>query len=32
MLARFAGNAFKVELARRTLAAVLRQLTEGDRS
>jgi xanthine dehydrogenase YagS FAD-binding subunit len=27
-----AGNAFKVELARRTLAAVLQQLTEGDRS
>ncbi|MGZ4194830.1 MAG: FAD binding domain-containing protein [Solirubrobacteraceae bacterium] len=26
-----AGNAFKVELARRTLAAVLQQLTEGDR-
>ncbi len=27
-----AGNAFKVELARRTLAAVLMQLTEGARS
>jgi xanthine dehydrogenase YagS FAD-binding subunit len=26
-----AGNAFKVELARRTLAAVLKQLTEGAR-
>jgi xanthine dehydrogenase YagS FAD-binding subunit len=26
-----AGNAFKVELARRTLVAVLGQLTEGDR-
>jgi xanthine dehydrogenase YagS FAD-binding subunit len=26
-----AGNAFKVELARRTLAAVLQQLTEGGR-
>ena len=26
-----AGNAFKVELARRTLAAVLQQLTEGAR-
>ncbi|MBV8218953.1 MAG: xanthine dehydrogenase family protein subunit M, partial [Solirubrobacterales bacterium] len=26
-----AGNAFKVELARRTLAAVLGQLTEGGR-
>ena len=25
------GNAFKVELARRTLAAVLQQLTEGER-
>jgi xanthine dehydrogenase YagS FAD-binding subunit len=27
-----AGNAFKVELARRTLVAVLRQLTEGART
>jgi xanthine dehydrogenase YagS FAD-binding subunit len=27
-----AGNAFKVELARRTLAAVLQELTEGARS
>ena len=27
-----AGNAFKVDLARRTLAAVLQQLTEGARS
>ena len=27
-----AGNAFKVQLARRTLAAVLQQLTEGERS
>src|SRR6201995_1173733 len=27
-----AGNAFKVELARRTLVAVLQQLTEGERS
>jgi xanthine dehydrogenase YagS FAD-binding subunit len=27
-----AGNAFKVELARRTLGAVLQQLTEGARS
>ena len=27
-----AGNAFKVELARRTLAAVLAELTEGARS
>ena len=26
------GNAFKVQLARRTLAAVLQQLTEGERS
>ena len=27
-----AGNAFKVELARRTLTAVLQRLTEGERS